>query len=258
MASVLGQLVEGLASGAVRVVDLTQPLSPETPVIALPPIFAPSPGLTVEEISRYDDRGPGWYWNTISLGEHTGTHFDAPIHWVTGKDLPDNACDTIPAGRFVGPACVLDFSRESAANPDFLLMPEHVEVWENEHGRIPAGSWALFRTDWSKRTDPAAFFNADENGPHTPGPHASAVQLLIERDILGFGVETVGTDAGQAGMFDPPFPCHTFMHGAGKFGLASLANLDQLPPTGAVVIAAPLKLVAGSGSPVRVLATVEG
>jgi kynurenine formamidase len=222
----------------------------------LPPIFAPSPGLTVEEISRYDDRGPGWYWNTISLGEHTGTHFDAPVHWVTGKDLPDNACDTIPAGRFVGPACVLDFSRESAENADFLLLPEHVETWEVEHGRIPAGSWALFRTDWSKRTDPAAFFNADENGPHTPGPHASAVQLLIERDILGFGVETVGTDAGQAGMFDPPFPCHTFMHGAGKFGLASLANLDQLPPTGAVVIAAPLKLVDGSGSPVRVLGLV--
>lgn len=254
--SVLEQLVDGLVSGAVRVADLTQPLEVETPVIALPEIFAPSPGLSVEEISRYDERGPGWYWNTIRLGEHTGTHFDAPIHWVTGKDLPDNACDTIPAGRFVGPACVLDFSRESAENPDFLLMPKHVEGWESRHGRIPAGAWALFRTDWSKRTDPAAFFNADENGPHTPGPHQSAVELLIERDVLGFGVETVGTDAGQAGTFDPPFPCHTFMHGAGKFGLASLANLDQLPPVGAVVIAAPLKLVDGSGSPVRVLALV--
>lgn len=256
MASVLEQLIAGLGLGAVRVVDLTQPLGVETPVIALPDIFAPSPGLSVEEISRYDERGPGWYWNTIRLGEHTGTHFDAPIHWVTGKDLPDNACDTIPAGRFVGPACVLDFSQESSENPDFLLMPAHVEAWEAQHGRIPAGSWALFRTDWSKRTDPADFFNADEHGPHTPGPHQSAVELLIERDVLGFGVETVGTDAGQAGMFDPPFPCHTFMHGAGKFGLASLANLDQLPPVGAVVIAAPLKLVDGSGSPVRVLALV--
>jgi kynurenine formamidase len=83
------------------------------------------------------------------------------------------------------------------------------------------------------------------------------VQFLAnERDILGFGVETVGTDAGQAGRFDPPFPAHTFMHGAGKFGLASLANLDQLPATGAVVIAAPLKIVKGSGSPLRVLALV--
>ena len=252
--SVLEELVAGLGSGAVRVIDLTQPLGEETPVIALPNIFAPSPGLSVDEISHYDERGPGWYWNTITLGEHTGTHFDAPIHWVTGKDLPDNATDTIPVNRFVGPACVLDFSRESAENPDFLLMPEHIEAWEAQYGRIPAGSWALFRTDWSKRTDPVAFFNADENGPHTPGPHPSAVELLVERDILGFGVETVGTDAGQAGMFDPPFPCHTFMHGAGKFGLASLTNLDQLPPVGAVVIAAPLKIVNGSGSPVRVVA----
>jgi kynurenine formamidase len=78
--------------------------------------------------------------------------------------------------------------------------------------------------------------------------------LVQERDVLGIGVETVGTDAGQAGGFDPPFPAHNIMHGAGKFGLASLRNLDQLPPTGAVVIAAPLKIINGSGSPVRVVA----
>lgn len=258
MSSVLTQLVDSLANGSVRVVDLTAPLSPSTPVIELPPMFAPSPGLSVEEISCFDDRGPAWYWNTLRLGEHTGTHFDAPIHWISGKDLPNNACDTIPPGRFVAPACVLDFSRESAQNNDFLLMPEHIEAWEQNHGRIPAGAWVLFRTDWSKRTGPAAFFNADEQGPHTPGPHMLAVDMLAnDRDVLGFGVETVGTDAGQAGMFEPPFPCHTLMHGAGKFGLASLTNLDQLPPTGAVVIAAPLKIVEGSGSPVRVLALVE-
>jgi isatin hydrolase len=255
VSSILTQLVDSLASGSVRVVDLTAPLSPTTPVIELPPMFAPSPGLTVEEISRYDDRGPGWYWNTLRLGEHTGTHFDAPVHWISGKDLANNACDTIPPGRFVAPACVLDFSRESADNNDFLLMPEHIEEWERRHGRIPAGAWVLFRTDWSKRVDPVEFFNADEHGPHTPGPHASAVDMLAnERDVLGFGVETVGTDAGQAGGFDPPFPCHTLMHGAGKFGLASLINLDQLPPTGSILIAAPLKIVDGSGSPVRVLA----
>ena len=115
----------------------------------------------------------------------------------------------------------------------------------------------LFRTDWSKKGSVEEFFNADENGPHTPGPSAAAVRLLAnDRDVLGFGVETVGTDAGQAGGFDPPFPCHTLMHGAGKFGLASLANLDQLPPTGSLIFAAPLKIVDGSGSPVRVLAIV--
>ena len=254
--SSLAQLVSDLASGVVRVVDLTQPLGPDTPVIGLPDMFAPSPGLSMSQISRYDDGGPGWYWNTITLGEHTGTHFDAPVHWITGKDLPDNRCDTIPAGRFVGPACVIDCSAEPAENQDFLLTPERIEAWEAEHGAIPAGAWVLLRTDWSKRTDPSEFLNVAEDGPHSPGFHMSASQALIDRDILGVGVETIGTDAGQAGMFDPPFPNHTLMHGSGKFGLASLINLDQLPATGAVVIAAPLKIVDGSGSPLRVLALV--
>src|SRR5262245_53932405 len=151
MATVLEQLIDALASGAVRVVDLTRTLGPSTPVIGLPEMFGQSPGLTVETISRYDSRGPGWYWNTIRLGEHTGTHFDAPIHWITGKDLPDNACDTIPARRYIGPACVLDLRAEVAANPDYLLTPERIVEWESHHGRLPAGAWVLLRTDWSRR-----------------------------------------------------------------------------------------------------------
>jgi kynurenine formamidase len=251
----LTRLVADLAAGRLRVVDLTQPLGPSTPVIGLPPVFAASPGVTLEVISRYDDRGPAWYWNTLRLGEHTGTHFDAPIHWITGKDLPGNACDTIPASRFVGPACVIDATAEVERDPDFLLTPERIEAWEAGHGRIPAGSWVLLRTGWSRRTDPDAFLNVAADGPHTPGfdPRASRM-LAVERDVLGVGVETIGTDAGQAGTFDPPFPNHAVMHGAGKFGLASLCNLDQLPATGAVVIAAPLKIQGGSGSPVRVIA----
>jgi kynurenine formamidase len=250
----LTQLADAVARGAVKVVDLTQPLGPSTPVIGLPPIFAASPGVTIDEISRYDEKGPAWYWNTLRFGEHTGTHFDAPIHWVTGKDLPNNACDTIPVQRFVGPACVIDAS----ADVDFLLTPEAIDAWEAQHGRIPAGAWVLLRTGWSRRTDPKEFLNAGADGPHSPGFRADASRMLAhDRDVLGVGVETIGTDAGQAGTFDPPFPNHTIMHGAGKFGLASLCNLDQLPPTGAIVIAAPLKIVNGSGSPLRVIALVE-
>ena len=251
MTPLLAQLADALVRGAVKVVDLTQPLGPATPVIGLPAIFAASPGVTIDEISRYDQRGPGWYWNTLRFGEHTGTHFDAPVHWVTGKDLPNNACDTIPAQRFVGPACVIDAS----ADVDFLLTPELIEAWERQHGRIPAGAWVLLRTGWSRRTDPKEFLNVAADGPHSPGFRADASRMLAhQRDVLGVGVETIGTDAGQAGTFDPPFPNHTIMHGAGKFGLASLCNLDRLPPTGSVVIAAPLKVVRGSGSPVRVIA----
>ena len=251
----LAQLVDALDRGSLTIVDLTQPLGPATPVIGLPPMFAASPGVTIDVISRYDDKGPAWYWNTLRFGEHTGTHFDAPAHWVTGRDLPDNACDTIPPRRFVGPACVIDVRSDVAENTDFLLTVERIEAWEREHGRIPQGAWVLLCTGWSQRTDPAAFLNVAPDGPHSPGFDARASHLLAHgRDVLGVGVETIGTDAGQAGTFDPPFPNHTIMHGAGKFGLASLCNLDQLPPTGAVVIAAPLKIVRGSGSPLRVFA----
>ena len=257
-AAILADLVDALGRGSLRIVDLTQPLGPATPVIELPPMFAASPGVTIDVISEYDSKGPAWYWNTLRFGEHTGTHFDAPVHWITGKDLPDNACDTIPPGRFVGPACVIDVTRDVEADADFLLTAERIEAWEREHGRIPAGAWVLLRTGWSKRIDPGAFLNVGADGPPSPGVEARASRLLAhDREILGVGVETIGTDAGQAGTFDPPFPNHTIMHGAGRFGLASLCNLDQLPPTGAVVIAAPLKIVRGSGSPVRVLAITK-
>jgi kynurenine formamidase len=255
--SVLAQLAEALASGKVKVVDLTQPLGPDTPVIGLPPQFAPSPGVTMSVISNFDERGPAWYWNTISMGEHTGTHFDAPIHWITGRDLPANAVDTIPASRFVGPACVIDVTAEVRADEDFLLMPEHVTAFEAQHGKIPENSWVLVRSGWSKREDATSFINLRADGPHTPGFHKTTAQLLAnDRKVLGVGVETIGTDAGQAGTFDPPYPNHNVMHGAGRFGLTSLRNLELLPPTGAVVIAAPLKLVKGSGSPLRVIALV--
>jgi len=251
----LTQLLEELDAGNLKIVDLTTPLAPETPVIDLPPIFAGSPGLTLTEISRYDQRGPAWYWNTLHLGEHTGTHFDAPVHWISGKDLPNNTTDTIPPRKFIGPACVLDVTADVEQNPDFLLTVERVQAWEAEHGRIPAGAWVLLRTGWSKRQSRDAFLNAGPDGAHSPGFAKECSAFLAgERDVLGVGVETVGTDAGQAGTFDPPFPNHATMHGAGKFGITSLINLDQLPPTGAVVIAAPLKIVGGSGSPLRVIA----
>jgi len=251
----LTRLIEDLDAGRLAIVDLTQPLGPDTPVIGLPPMFAPSPGLTIDVISKYDDKGPAWYWNTLRMGEHTGTHFDAPIHWITGRDLRDNACDTIPARRFVGPACVIDIERDTQAHPDFLVTPARIAAWESAHGRIPPRSWVLLRTGWSRRDGKDAFLNVGSDGPHHPGFDADASRLLAhDRDVLGVGVETIGTDAGQAATFDPPFPNHTIMHGAGKFGLASLCNLDQLPPTGAVVIAAPLKIEGGSGSPVRVIA----
>jgi kynurenine formamidase len=135
----------------------------------------------------------------------------------------------------------------------------HVREWEAEHGPLPEGGWLLLRTGWDSRSgDQEAFLNADETGPHTPGVSIEAAKWLAEESpVIGLGVETVGTDAGAAHSFDPPFPCHSYLLGAGKYGLTQLRNLDRLPPTGAVVIAPPLPIAGGSGSPVRVLALIE-
>jgi kynurenine formamidase/2-keto-3-deoxy-L-rhamnonate aldolase RhmA len=253
----LAQFAAALSDGSVKVIDLTQTLKPSTAVIQLPPPFAPSDPFRISEISHYDERGPGWYWNNLSMGEHTGTHFDAPCHWVTGKDNAAGYTDTIPVQRFVAPAVVIDCSKEAAADEKFVLEPAHIQVWEGKHGRIPKGAWVLMRTDWSKRDDPARFLNMKEDGPHSPGPSAASVKFLInERDVNGWGVEAVGTDHGQAFAFEPAFPAHHLMHGANKFGLASLTNLDKLPPTGALLVTPPLKIEKGSGSPLRVLALV--
>ena len=251
-------LLQAIAAGQLRIVDLTHTLTPEFPTLVLPPELGQCAPFRIEEVSRYDPRGPAWYWNNITMSEHTGTHFDAPIHWVTGRDLPQNSVDTIPPERFMAPAVVIDCSGEAAADPDFALQIAHIEAFEARHGRIPAGCWVLLRTDWSKRS-PADYVNLRDDGAHTPGPAPAAVRFLVEeRDVLGFGTETIGTDAGQAHHFSPPYPAHHYMHGKGRYGLQCLANLDQLPATGTVLIATPLKIRQGSGSPLRVLAIVEG
>jgi kynurenine formamidase len=255
--SVLTDLLAALRDRRVEIVDLTAPLHSGTPILQLPPPFANTVPFRLEEISRYDDRGPAWYWNDIHTGEHTGTHFDAPVHWVSGRDGDD--VSEVPPERLLGPAVVLDVSDRTAEDPDFLLEIDDVRAWEATHGALPAGGWLLYRTGWDARADDAdAFLNATDTGPHTPGVSVECARWLAEgTGLLGVGVETVGTDAGAAHGFDPPFPCHAFLLGAGKYGLTQLRNLDRLPPTGAVLVASPLPIVGGSGSPARVLALVE-
>jgi kynurenine formamidase len=255
----LQDFANALALGRLQVIDLTQTLSSDFPALVLPPQFGQVWSFKMETISRYDGPGPAWYWNNFSCGEHTGTHFDAPVHWVTGKDFPNNTVDTIDCQRFLAPAVVVDASAQVSVDPDWVLTVEFIQAWESRHGTIPEGCWFAFRTDWSKRiAHPTEFLNLKEDGSHTPGPSREAVEWLIhERNIHGFAVETINTDAGQSYNWPLPHPCHTLMHGANRFGLQCLTNLDQLPPTGAYILAAPLKIKGGSGSPLRVLALVE-
>ncbi|HEU4539746.1 MAG TPA: cyclase family protein [Jiangellaceae bacterium] len=251
--TLLSELVDAIAQRRVEIIDLTAPLSAHTPILTLPDEFGQTAPFSLAEISRYDDRGPAWYWNNFTTGEHTGTHLDAPIHWVTGQDGDD--VSQVPPSRLVAPAAVLDFTAQAEADPDFLLAVDHIKDWEQQHQPLPAGGWLLFRTGWDARSrDPEAY----ANGGRTPGISVECAKWLAEEaPVIGVGVETVGTDAGAAHSFDPPFPCHAMLLGNDKYGLTQLQNLGALPPTGAVVIAAPLPIVRGSGSPTRVLALVE-
>lgn len=254
----LEALVGQIGSGDISVIDLTNVLSPDFPVLVLPPEFAQCAPFKRETISAYNDTGPMWYWNNISMNEHTGTHFDAPVHWVTGKDLDNNTVDKLPAKDFIGPAVVLDYTAECAADPDFVLTAAHLQEWESRNGQIPAKSWAMFYTGWAAKVGTEAYTNLREDGAHTPGPDPSAVEFLVhERDCIGLGVETIGTDAGQGHVFEPPYPAHNILHGNGRYGLQCLTNLDKLPTFGAVIVASPLKIEDGSGSPLRVIALVQ-
>lgn len=250
--------VDSVQAGSIDVIDLTTPLSSATPALRLPAPFANLIDFSLEEVSAYNEPGPYWRHNNIHTGEHVGTHIDAPIHWISGRESHD--VSGIPLTKLVGPASVIDLTQEAAANPDFLLEVKHIEAWEEEHGKLAPNTWLLFRTGWDQfGHDESKFLNTDAAGSHTPGVSAACAQWLAEKtDIAGFGVETVGIDAGGAAGLEPPFPMHYFLLGKNKYGLTSLRNLERLPATGAMIVVSPLPIVGGTGSPTRVFAFVQG
>ena len=163
--STISALATGLLTGSIKVVDLSAPLGPDTPVLYLPPQFGKNtPNVKVHTISAYDQDGPFWAWNWLELGEHTGTHFDAPSHWITGKDNPSNTTDTIAPQNFVAPVNVIDRSKESAENPDYLLTVDSIKEWEAEHGEIEAGTWVLLRTEARLSQSARVNLSAQETG----------------------------------------------------------------------------------------------
>jgi kynurenine formamidase len=178
----------------------------------IPPEFGQCGPFRMEEVSRYDERGPAWYWNNSSMGEHTGTHFDAPIYWVTSKKLSSNAVDTIPPGHFLAPARVIDCSAESAADVDFLLTIGFVEAWEARHGQIPPRSWVLLRTDWRKRP-PRTYVNLSNDGPHSPGPAPAVVKWLGGARLSWFWKRNYPDRCRAGSAFQPAVPAHHYTHG---------------------------------------------
>ncbi|MCQ1856363.1 cyclase family protein, partial [Neorhizobium galegae] len=148
---------------------------------------------------RYRRGGPACSVTNPSSSDHTGTHFDAPIHCDTGRDLSLKSVDTLPPADMIAPACVIDCSAAAAEDADFLLTVADVVKWEEQHGRIPARSWAFLRTDWSKKSG-AAYANLHADGAHTPGPDVEVMRFLAEeRDIIGFGTEPLRSDGRRFG-----------------------------------------------------------
>lgn len=138
----LSNLAIDLAEEKIKVIDLTTPLTPQTPALRLPEPFLNLVDLELEEVAAYDNRGPLWSHNNIHIGEHFGTHVDAPVHWISGKEGRD--VSQLPVNRLVAPAVVMDMSTEVSSNPDFLLEVAHIEAWERIHGSIPNGAWLIY------------------------------------------------------------------------------------------------------------------
>ncbi|WP_448809916.1 cyclase family protein [Agromyces bauzanensis] len=262
--SASSSLAQALASGALEIIDLTAPLSPSTPVVQVPPPFAPSAALSVTPISDFDENGPGWSWNDVTLGEHSGTHVDAPRHWISGRE--GKGIDEIEPSRLVGPVAVIDKTAEVEADRTFLLQPEHLTRWQEAHGTFAPGTWLILRTGWSKHAD-----NPDEFATAAGWPGlslAAAKMIAADPNISGYGVEAIGIDSmgsgpsadGTSGEDPDPGafgPGHYYILGADKYGLTYLRNVDRLPVTGATIVVAPIPLVGGTGAPARVFAFVE-
>jgi kynurenine formamidase len=225
---------------APSVVDLTQPLGPDTVLW---------PGSTpFEATTRSDPRTSGSYARDLRLPEHSGTHLDAPSHFAPGGA---HAAD-IPAERLVAPCAVLDVRAQCRDDPGFTLERAHVEAAERRDGPVAGGSAVLLWTGWEdRRADPTTYLGGPTEADLAfPGYGVSAAEALLERGAVGLGTDTLGIDPGHA----RDFPVHHLALGAGLWHLEGLVNLGALPPRGATLVVGALKLVEGSGTPARVLA----
>jgi kynurenine formamidase len=230
-----------LLSGRTQVLDLGHALGPDNP--AWPGDTHPFEATLNATIEK-----DGYFTRKFTSLEHFGTHLDAPAHFARGGWTVDQ----IPAQRLFGPAVVLDVQEESRRNADYLLATEKIGQWELRHGRIPAGSIVLLRTGWAERwTDAARYRNQDAAGTmHFPGYSVEAVKMLIDRGVVGLGIDDMSVDYGVSS----DFPVHRLSHGAGLYHLENLADLSAVPEAGAYVLVAPIKLEGGSGGPARVFA----
>lgn len=243
----LAQVFRGIHSGRVKVVDLTHPLdaqSPYWPEGNSQSPFRASPAATFER--------DGYFARNLEMPEHFGTHMDAPAHF----DPKGLTVDRIPVRSFLSAAVVLDLSQAVKSNSDYRLTRADLENWTKARGTIPRGCVVFVRTGWASRwPSQKDYMNQDAQGVmHFPGLSLEAARYLLDHaHPLAIAIDTPSIDYGPSKDFE----VHRLTMTAGLYHLENVANLDQLPPTGAYVIALPLKLREGSGSPARLLALVS-
>jgi kynurenine formamidase len=234
-------LLFGIPSGHTRVIDMTYVINDHSP-------SWPGDDHPFSVVVTNTPAKDGYLTRKFTMLEHYETHMDAPAHFPPGKET----LDQIPIQHFFGPGIVIDVRDKVAKNPDYRLTPEDVQAWEVRHGRIPAGAIVMLRTGWASRwPDQKRYRNMDAKGVmHFPGYSVAAAKFLISRHVSGLCIDTLSIDYGPSANFE----VHRTTLPAGLFHVENVANLDQLPPTGAFIIAAPIKLEGGSGGPVRVFA----
>jgi kynurenine formamidase len=228
------------------VVDLTHTLNASTPTYE----ESKEPAYRAKTVATFEK--DHYFAREICLPEHFGTHLDAPAHFAKGQWTVDQ----IPPERLMAPLVVVDESANVRGNSDYQLSAADITRWEKEHGRIPAKAVVMLRTGWESRWNSAKDYrNADAKGVmHFPGYAIDAAKLLVEgRKVYGLGIDTLSIDYGPS----PDFPVHQYSLAHGLYHLENVANLENVPANGALVIVAPMKLEGGSGSPVRILAIVQ-
>lgn len=198
----------------------------------------------------------GFYYaaNNFAMAEHGGTHVDAPLHFAKGR----HSVDQIPLENLIGPAVVVDMTEACAKNADYQVTAEDLENFEGKHGRIPEGAILLIRTGFSARwPDAARYLGTADRGAdataklHFPGVHPEAARFLVKgRKIKAIGIDTASIDYGQSTRYET----HQILYDVNIPGLENLTALDKLPPTGAVIVALPMKIQGGSGAPLRAIA----
>lgn len=224
---------------AKRVIDLTHEMHED---------MAYWPGGVPFKMERLVDYDQGYRLHKFEVGENTGTHVDAPSHFIEGGDN----IDEIPLKKLIVPAVVIDVQEQAAENPDYQLTPEDVETWESEHGKIPANSFVILNSGWHKRFDtPKKYINMDdEDVMHFPGYHPDTADVLLERNVAGVGIDTLSLDYGASKAFG----FHSAMLNGGTYQVENLANLDAMPATGTTVMVGVLPVRNGTQAQARIVA----